>query len=127
MFADTQQSTNLKLSGMLQEISTVSTTVGSEDSSRQLAAAMVESRLAACVQIDGPIRSVYRWQGTVNNELEYRLICKTLTSLVPNLIEFIKQKHPYELPEILNVRCECSPEYAHWLSEQVAAESSEAE
>jgi periplasmic divalent cation tolerance protein len=79
--------------------------------------------LAACVQIDGPLRSFYRWQGQLCDETEYRLNCKTLPSLREKVIQLIRSCHPYELPEVLVVAGESLPDYAKWVAEQVAHEA----
>jgi periplasmic divalent cation tolerance protein len=78
----------------------VNTTVPAEAAARKLAAAVIRSRLAACVQFL-PIRSVYRWQGQVESAPEYLLLAKTRAALTAQLIAFIKRRHPYEVPEIL--------------------------
>lgn len=104
---------------MFHEISTVTTTVGSGEQAEQMAKRLVDSRLAACVQIDGPIQSIYRWQAVIQDDREYRLVCKTLPSAVASLVELVRSQHPYEVPEILVLRCECSADYAQWLADQI--------
>lgn len=78
----------------------VTTTVGTEDRAVELAHLITASKLAACVQF-WPIRSVYWWQGKMESGAEYLLLCKTQTSLVPALQEFIRCHHSYEVPEII--------------------------
>jgi periplasmic divalent cation tolerance protein len=106
---------------MLHEICTVSTTVSSIEQAKQLARMLVDSRLVACVQIDGPIESIYRWQGEVQDDCEFRLVCKTLPSMVGSLIDSLRSQHPYDVPELLVLRCECSAQYARWLADQVSS------
>lgn len=95
----------------------VLTTVGSESDAEALARSIVEARLAACVQVVGPIRSVYRWQGQVCAEQEWRCEAKTTAERVDALIAFIAAGHPYELPEIVVVELAAgSPAYLDWLA-----------
>ncbi|MBX3423694.1 MAG: divalent-cation tolerance protein CutA [Pirellulaceae bacterium] len=106
----------------MQKIMCLTTTVGTAEQAEQLAKLLVESRLAACVQIDGPIRSIYRWHGTVCSESEHRLTCKTAPALREALMELARSGHPYELPELVLTECDSSSEYAQWLSQQVRAD-----
>ncbi|HRF84758.1 MAG TPA: divalent-cation tolerance protein CutA, partial [Pseudoxanthomonas sp.] len=71
------------------------------DTARRLATALVEARLAACASVLPPMRSVYRWQGTVEQAEEVLLLAKTTADLVPALTERLRTLHPYELPEIV--------------------------
>ncbi|MDR3748132.1 MAG: divalent-cation tolerance protein CutA [Acidobacteriota bacterium] len=98
----------------------VFTTVGLAEAAKKLAGKLVERRLAACVNIIGPIRSVYRWQGSIHNEQEYLLMIKTTAEHAPHLEAAFKELHPYELPE----RVEISPgggsqRYFDWLGSEV--------
>jgi len=78
----------------------VITTIDSEEAARALAQKIVGDRLAACVQTT-PIRSVYRWQGTVQEEGEVLLLIKTRHELLGQLEAFITEHHTYETPEIV--------------------------
>ena len=78
----------------------VNTTVASEASARSLAWRIVEERLAACVQAL-PIHSTYRWKGAIESAPEFLLLAKTRASLANRLVAFIRQNHPYEVPEIM--------------------------
>ena len=100
-------------------IEQVMTTLPTQAAAEELAAALVEKRLAACVQITGAILSVYRWQGSVNKEQEFSLCCKTATSRLPQLIDYLRTHHPYDLPEIVTCVLQSTPEYSAWLIEQV--------
>ena len=81
-----------------------------------LATALVEARLAACVSILAPCRSVYRWQGKIEDATEVPLLIKTTAARYPALEAAIRQQHPYELPEILAVPIEHGlPDYLAWL------------
>ena len=100
-------------------ISLLSTTISSADAGKQLAIKLVESKLAACVQMDGPIESVYRWQGQLCVDTVFRLTCKTLPICIDRAILFVKQNHSYETPEILIEQAEVSADYFQWLTQQV--------
>ncbi|PSL52544.1 divalent cation tolerance protein [Saccharothrix carnea] len=79
----------------------VITTTDSEDAAGTLAKAIVEARLAACVQVSSPIRSVYRWGGEVHDDREWQLWIKTAYDRVDELTEFVKARHTYDVPEVL--------------------------
>lgn len=102
------------------EIVEVTTTVDSEQAASKLAKQIITARLAACVQIDGPLLSIYRWQGEVCEAREWRCTIKTLASAAAELIGFIDENHPFEVPEVLvvGVRTSAAP-YAQWLADQV--------
>ncbi len=98
----------------------VLTTVGLKDVADKLALQLVERRLAACVNIVGPIRSVYRWQGEIHNEAEYLLLIKTTTDQASKVQSALKELHPYELPECVQLSIEQgSEEYLVWLASEV--------
>ena len=79
----------------------VITTVESLSDADSLAQALVGQSLAACVQIDGPITSLYRWAGKVEQANEFRLMIKTSLSAWPDLKERLAKSHPYDEPEII--------------------------
>lgn len=86
-----------------------------------LAAQLVERRVAACVNILSPCRSVYRWRGEVQHDEEHPLLIKTTLESYPALERAIRAGHPYELPEIVAVPIERGlPEYLRWLAEETA-------
>lgn len=91
-------------------------------SARALAGTLVEARLAACVNILAPCRSVYRWQGRVEDAEEVPLLIKTTAERYAALAAAIRAGHPYELPEIVAVPIERGlPAYLDW----VVAETTE--
>ena len=97
----------------------VLTTVDSEESGVQLGRGIVEARLAACVQIVGPIRSLYWWQGQVDDAREWQLLLKTTAERLPALEVHIKAHHSYETPEIIvTAIVGGSAEYLGWVSEE---------
>lgn len=95
----------------------VVTTVGSSDEAMKIAAMLVESRLAACVQIS-EIASVYAWEGTVRNDREYRLVVKTVVASYPAVEEAIRRLHSYDLPAIHAISFErVYAPYGDWIAE----------
>lgn len=83
-----------------QNIVLVQTTIDDEDRAVALASAIVEQGLAACVQRI-PVQSTYRWKGKIESSGEYLLVAKTRAALADKLTDFIREQHPYELPEIV--------------------------
>ena len=79
----------------------VLTTAGSEDEAARLGAALVGERLAACVNVVGPIRSIYRWQGAVEDAKEWLLVVKARAADLSALEARIRALHSYEVPEVL--------------------------
>jgi periplasmic divalent cation tolerance protein len=90
-------------------------------SAEKLAAALVEQRLAACVNVLAPCRSVYRWQGAVQKEEEHPVLIKTTRERYAALEAAIRAAHPYELPEIVAVPIERGlPGYLQWVIDETA-------
>lgn len=86
-------------------------------SAHALAGALVEARLAACVNILAPCRSVYRWQGRTENAEEVPVLIKTTAARYAALEAAIRARHPYELPEIIAVPLDRGlPEYLAWVA-----------
>lgn len=101
----------------------VLTTVGLHQKAEALAGALVERRLAACVNIIGPIRSIYRWKGTVENEQEYLLLIKTTADRTADLAAAFIELHPFELPERVELDIAGgSAAYLSWIVQQVMPE-----
>jgi periplasmic divalent cation tolerance protein len=73
------------------------------DTAQRIARALVEQRLAACVNIVPGLRSIYRWKDAIEDEPECLLLVKTRESRVDALAESIRSLHPYELPEVIAV------------------------
>ena len=91
------------------------------EEAERIGRSMVEERLAACVNLLGPIRSIYRWQGALETASEYAAIFKTADSRVDPLIARIAALHSYEVPCITSWRVEHAMSgYADWVEESVA-------
>ena len=102
----------------------VVTTVASPDEAQKLAAALVEARLAACVQVIGPIASTYRWQGKLETSQEWLCAIKTLRANYAALEAAIRAAHSYQVPEILAFDVvEGNRGYLDWLTAEVSAPS----
>ena len=92
---------------------------------RALASRLVELRLAACVNILAPCRSVYRWEGAVEDAEEVPLLIKTTAERYPALESEIRDRHPYELPEIVAVPLVRGlPAYLDWIATETTPASS---
>ena len=78
----------------------VLTTAGSEEEAARIAEALVDARLAACVQVVGPITSRYRWEGAVRSDREWLCIAKTRAALFERVAQAIRGVHSYDVPEI---------------------------
>ncbi len=85
----------------MEEYIQVFTTTDKEEDARKIARILVEKKLAACVQIIGPIKSIYRWKGNVEESVEWLLIIKSRKVLYEELERVVKEIHPYETPEIV--------------------------
>ena len=100
---------------MSQVIQIITTTANADDA-RRIARALVERRLAACVQIVGPIESVYRWEGQIETAAEFQCWIKTRAELFDRALQAIRELHPYDVPEILAIPVVHGSEaYLDWL------------
>jgi len=98
-------------------------TVGSAEEADRLARALVERRLAACVNVVPGVVSHYRWQGQLQRDEERLLVIKTRAERIEALRDALRELHPYELPELVAFEISAgSPEYLKWLDEGVARE-----
>lgn len=97
----------------------IHTTFPARDAAAACAERLVGRGLAACVQIDGPVRSTYRWQGRVETAEEWRLTCKTTPARSVACVAEVVTAHPYENPEVLVRQVTGTPAYAAWVRESV--------
>jgi periplasmic divalent cation tolerance protein len=98
----------------------IKTSVGSGQEAEDIAEALVERRLAACVQIVGPVQSVYRWQGEVERAEEWLCLAKTTRAQWSAVEAAIRELHSYECPEVIATAIAAgSKGYLQWLAEQV--------
>ena len=104
----------------MSEARIVLTTTGSHDEARKIAHALVERRLAACVNIVPQIESVYRWQEKVETATEWLLLIKTQADLFDRVRDAVKELHSYDLPECIMLEVAAgSQEYLNWIAESV--------
>lgn len=97
------------------------TTTSSRDEADRLAKLLVDRRLAACVQVEGPITSHYRWQGVAHSTQEWRLLAKTVTSAISAATKLISEEHTYDEPEILFFPFSAgSTGYVSWVAAEVS-------
>lgn len=98
----------------------VFTTTEKKEDAERIAKSVIEARLAACVQIMGPIESTYRWKGRIEKSVEWFCFIKSTNKLYSDLESAIKKEHPYEVPEIIAVPVSGgSADYLEWLKGQV--------
>lgn len=93
-------------------------TAANEDEGARIARALVERRLAACVNIISPIRSIYSWKGNIEDDREVLMIAKTRAENFPALAATVKELHSYDTPEVIALPITAGSEkYLDWLSE----------
>ena len=98
----------------------ISTTTETKEQAQTIAQYLVDTKLAACVQISGPITSTYHWKGKVENSQEWLCLIKTRNDLFIKVEAAIKKMHPYETPEIIAVPIvKGSKEYLNWIDENL--------
>ncbi|MFI0150774.1 divalent-cation tolerance protein CutA [Streptomyces lydicus] len=98
---------------------TVLTTTDDAEKAKNLASSAVEAKVAACAQIDGPITSVYRWDGAVQTDQEWRVLYKTTTERYPELEAHLQRVHDYDTPEIIAMPvAHGSAAYLSWITEE---------
>lgn len=98
------------------EIILVLTTMPDDDRADAVARTLVDERLAACVNVHGPMRSTYRWKGQLEREAEQQIVIKTTRERLPQLEARLHALHPYDLPEFLVVAADGgSAAYVKWV------------
>ena len=104
------------------EVRVVLVTAPDSECAERLARALVEERLAACVNLVPGIRSFYRWEGRVQDDAEWLLVVKTRAACGAALAARVKELHPYELPEVLELPAAGGSEaYLDWVRTETAS------
>jgi periplasmic divalent cation tolerance protein len=104
---------------MKQSFVQVITTVSEKKDAERLTKEILDKKLGACVQIIGPIKSVYRWKGKIEKALGWVCLIKTRKTLYKKVESAIRKIHPYEVPEIIVIPItEGSRDYLKWLSDE---------
>lgn len=97
----------------------VITTVSKKTDAEKIGKRLIDKRLAACVQIAGPVKSIYRWKSKIETAKEFMCIIKTRKIFYKKVEKAIKKIHPYEIPEIIAMSiAEGSRGYLKWLSDE---------
>ena len=100
----------------LPELVDVTITAGSAEWLAAFTRALVEDRLAACGNITERVRSIYRWEGAIEDETEAQVVLHTRRSLVPRIIERVDEHHPYDTAQVLATAVvEAQPAYHRWV------------
>jgi periplasmic divalent cation tolerance protein len=108
----------MEMNIMRDEALVVLVTAGNRDEAARIAKALVEDRLAACVNIIPSIRSIYTWQGEVCDDEELLLIIKTRKGVMDGLKVRVRELHSYEVPEVIAFSiCDGSIDYLAWIEE----------
>lgn len=101
------------------DILVVTTTVATDAQARRLAQLVLQAQQAACVQVE-PITAHFRWQGALQEDREFRLVCKTALRAEPALLALLRAQHPYALPQLVVQLVQASADYAGWVDAEVA-------
>ena len=95
----------------------MTTTLPAREAALQLARDAVTARLAACAQVDGaPLTAVYRWQGALCEDEEWRISFKTVPAQAEALRQFVAARHPYDVPQWVVVPAQASAAYGAWVA-----------
>ena len=94
-------------------------TVGSEREAETIATALLEERLAACVNITSPVRSLYRWEGRIADDQEWQMVIKTQARLFETLAARVRALHSYDVPEIIALPVLAgTTDYVDWIQNE---------
>jgi periplasmic divalent cation tolerance protein len=108
----------------LNEYVQVLTTTETKDDAEKIAETLVDKRMAGCVQIIGPITSIYRWKGKIEKAEEWLCQIKTKRELYSEVEETILRMHTYETPEIISIPINAgSKKYLQWLNSELKTKS----
>jgi periplasmic divalent cation tolerance protein len=98
-------------------------TVGSEQEAETIATALLEERLAACVNVTSPVRSLYHWEGRIADDREWQLIIKTQERLFEALAARVRALHSYDVPEIIALPVLAgTTDYVDWIQNETKSE-----
>ncbi len=98
-------------------------TVGSEQEAETIATALLEERLAACVNVTSPVRSLYRWEGRIADDREWQMVIKTQARLFEALAARVRALHSYDLPEIIALPVLAgTTDYVDWIQNETKSE-----
>jgi periplasmic divalent cation tolerance protein len=105
----------------MEEFIQITTTTEKKEDAQKIAQALLEGKLAACVQIVGPIESAYWWRERIEKAVEWQCIAKSTKKLYPAVERVIKENHPYDVPEIMAIPVVAgSKDYLNWLHGELA-------
>jgi periplasmic divalent cation tolerance protein len=103
------------------EILLVMTSLPDMEAAKALARRLIDANLAACVQLQPGVQSIYRWEGRICEEQEVVLVAKTTAAQWPAISVFIKQNHPYDIPEIIaQPIIHSDTDFARWVITETA-------
>ena len=111
----------------MSDASLIYVTAGSFDEARRIAAAVVRDRLAACANVLPAIRSLYWWDGALQDDEEVALLLKTGTALVDSVIERVREEHSYDCPCVVALPIEAgNPAFLKWIHDETNVPEGEA-
>jgi periplasmic divalent cation tolerance protein len=94
---------------------------GSEEEARRVARALVEARVAACVNIVPGIQSVYHWQGAIQEDSEWMLVIKSTRPMFESLAAELRKSHSYQVPEVLAIPLIAGDQnYLDWMDREIS-------
>lgn len=104
----------------MKNIELILCTCPTEKDAKNIAHALVEAQLAACINLLPNVTSVYRWQGEVVSDDEIQLLIKTCADNFVKISEVIKSLHPYDVPEIISLNIQqADKQYSHWIMDSI--------
>lgn len=99
----------------------VSTTFATKEDGLKMAQRIIEEKLVACAQLQEHCLSLYRWKGQIMQKEEYVLLMKTAFDRYVSLEKYIKEHHPYDVPEIIATEIiDAEPSYAQWIEDEIS-------
>jgi periplasmic divalent cation tolerance protein len=108
---------------MKEEYIQIFTTIENKEDAEKIAKSLIEKRLAGCIQIIGPISSIYWWKNKIETSQEWLCIIKSKKKLYEEIEKSIKEIHPYEIPEIIAIQIiSGSKDYLKWLDNELKKE-----